>query len=272
MNKFKKMNYLMMKEIHNSEQMGSQMMNYASLYVFGQKTGHDVGFHENTLQGKTPTTLITDTFDYPFTYLNDYDETIYIGQYPYLEMNNLNKNKTYYIHGLFNHAVSLLSKELESVFNFYNFKHDIIKEAKKQINYFKQKNKKITSVHFRRTDYVRIGAALSLDYYKNALKYFNTDDVFLVFSDDIEWCKSKKDEVFQNKQAIFIENNKQNIDMCMISLCDNNLLSNSTYSLWGGILNKNKSAKIISSKTSPGGCDLSVCFKNWTCIDSTLER
>lgn len=266
------MNYLIMKEIHNSEQMGSQMMNYISLYLLGQKTGHSFAFHENSLHGRTPTTLITDTFNYPFVYLNTFDETVYLTKYPYPEMYSLNKDKTYYIHGLFHNAISILSKELKSVFNFYDFKQKIVEEAKKQIAFFKQKNKNITSVHFRRTDYAQIGAALSLDYYKEAIKYFNHDDVFLVFSDDITWCKTIKDEIFGNRCVVFSENNKQNIDMCMMSMCDNNLIANSTYSIWGAVLNKNKSAKIVSPKTAPGGCDLKLCFKNWICTDYTLER
>ena len=178
-------------------------------------------------------------------------------------MQNLNPNKTYHIHGLFHHAVRIWSQIIDDIVNnFYVFKSDIINEAKKQIKFYKTKQK-ITSVHFRRTDYVNIGAALSLDYYKKMISYYDVNDTFFVFSDDIPWCKSIKQEIFNNRNVIFIENNKQALDMCIMSLCDNMLLSNSTFSIWSAALNKNKEAKIISPQFSPGGCDMSLCFKNW---------
>jgi hypothetical protein len=262
-----------MKNIHNSEQMGSQMMNYACLYYYCKKYGHNVGLQPESAFGKFSSKIIADSFTYNFNYVNNVDDMIHINEYPYNQLDNIDKNKNYFVHGLFHRAISVWSSIKEDIRdNFYNFNNSILVEAKNKINYFKQKNKTITSVHFRRRDYVTLGAALKLDYYKNAVNQYNADDIFLVFSDDIEWCKSIKDEVFGNRNVFFSENNKQNIDMCMASLCDNNIVSNSTFSIWSAALNKNSKAKIVSTKFAPGGCDLSLAFQNWKILTSSIIR
>ena len=46
---------------------------------------------------------------------------------------------------------------------------------------------------------------------------------------------------------MFIEGN-QFEDLCLMSLCDHNVISNSSYSWWGAWLNKNENKKIISPK------------------------
>ena len=63
--------------------------------------------------------------------------------------------------------------------------------------------------------------------------------VFLVFSDDIEWCKS-------NIKANYIEyvQYDENIDLILMSKCDHNIISNSSFSWWAAWLNKNEN-KII---------------------------
>ena len=46
---------------------------------------------------------------------------------------------------------------------------------------------------------------------------------------------------------MFIEGN-QFEDLCLMSLCDHNIISNSSYSWWGAYLNQNKNKKIIVPK------------------------
>ena len=65
---------------------------------------------------------------------------------------------------------------------------------------------------------------------------------FLIFSDDITWCKKN----FIGDSFIFIENEVDFIDMYLMSMCINNIIANSTFSWWGAWLNKNKNKKIIS--------------------------
>jgi hypothetical protein len=106
---------------------------------------------------------------------------------------------------------------------------------------------KIVSLHFRRGDYLgdpQLFPVLEIDYYQKALSYFDEEDYsFAIFSDDIKWCKS----IFgEDKRIYYIEGNNQFIDLCLMSLCDHNIIANSTFSWWGAWLNDNPDKKIIA--------------------------
>jgi hypothetical protein len=142
------------------------------------------------------------------------------------------------------------------IFHYKNFNHrrdEIIKMVaiKELINTAKEKllhvvgernNKKLVSVHIRRGDLVTFNLLmLPLSYYKTAMSLFGSDVLFVVFSDDIEWCK----ENFENKNLRFVEKEKDYIELYMMSLCDHNIIANSTFSWWGAYLNQNKNKMVI---------------------------
>lgn len=48
------------------------------------------------------------------------------------------------------------------------------------------------SIHVRRGDYLKLPHALPFcgkSYYKNAIQYIGEDKIFIICSDDIDWCK-----------------------------------------------------------------------------------
>lgn len=107
------------------------------------------------------------------------------------------------------------------------------------------KNKTL-SLHIRRGNYVNLSniyPTVTINYCYKALEYFPDYNV-LVFSDDIEYCKT----MFKNKNFYFIENDRDIIDLYMMSLCDHNIISNSTFSWWGAWLNKKKNKVICPLK------------------------
>ena len=121
------------------------------------------------------------------------------------------------------------NKNLEILYN------DIIGKVKLRYN------KQIVSIHVRRGDYFlypNIHPVCTKKYYKTCMDCFD-GCVFLVFSDDIEWCKS-------NIKANYIEyvQYDENIDLILMSKCDHNIISNSSFSWWAAWLNKNEN-KII---------------------------
>ena len=106
---------------------------------------------------------------------------------------------------------------------------------------------KTVSVHVRRGDYLpRIGRhpICGMSYYNKSFEYFDDDNLFLIFSDDIEWCKNN----FEGNNFVFIENEKDYIDLYLMSLCKDNIICNSTFSWWGAWLNTNENKKVISPK------------------------
>jgi hypothetical protein len=104
---------------------------------------------------------------------------------------------------------------------------------------------KTCSVHVRRTDYV--GHPLFADlsrgnYYEEALRHFDSETVFVCFSDDVNWCKSR----FRDRRFIFIEGLRNIADLILISLCTGHIIANSSFSWWGAWLDPRKDKKVIA--------------------------
>jgi hypothetical protein len=136
---------------------------------------------------------------------------------------------------------------------FTNYKTEILKlfeidDTTK--NYLLEKygviiNQDTCSIHIRRGDYLGLPThhpTQSIDYYKNAIQIVGEKKHFLVFSDDIEWCKENFN--FLNNKT-FISDNKDYEDLYLMSLCKNNIIANSTFSWWGAWLNNNENKKVI---------------------------
>ncbi len=110
--------------------------------------------------------------------------------------------------------------------------------------------KKKISVHLRRTDYL-VASSLNLDesYYQKAFSYFNPDECqFLIFSDDIEECK--KMNLFNNPELggidfVFMSPDDAGVDMYLMTLCDGNIIANSTFSFWGAFPNRHENKKVV---------------------------
>jgi hypothetical protein len=99
------------------------------------------------------------------------------------------------------------------------------------------------ALHIRRTDYFTSGnhTVLGLDYYVEALKWFDNSKV-LVFSDDPEWCN--RQELFSGEKFFIAEGNTNYVDLCLMTLCSGHIIANSSFSWWGAWLSN--SSKIVA--------------------------
>ena len=148
---------------------------------------------------------------------------------------------------------------------FYNIREMLLKEftLKEELSEYSKtikekldKTKKTVSLHIRRGDYIsnsttnNIHGLCDLDYYNNAIKYLNNKlDIFdiYIFSDDILWAK----ENLRYKNMYFIESEDKRLaheDIYLMSLCDCNIIANSSFSWWGAWLNQNKEKTVIAPK------------------------
>ena len=112
------------------------------------------------------------------------------------------------------------------------------------------------SLHIRRGDYLansatnKIHGVLGLDYYKKAVKLLEEkqgDVQYFIFSDDVQWAK----ENLNIENAFFIDGQEERIpneDLYLMSLCNHNIIANSTFSWWGAWLNDNDKKVVISPK------------------------
>jgi hypothetical protein len=129
------------------------------------------------------------------------------------------------------------------------FKPDEITNEKIKTKYSKILEENNTcSIHVRRGDYLGLPnhfQTLTEEYYMKSSNPFNKDDLFLIFSDDISWCQKNFDFI---KNKIFITDLEDYEEIYLMSLCNNNIIANSSFSWWGAWLNENNDKIIISPK------------------------
>lgn len=105
----------------------------------------------------------------------------------------------------------------------------------------------LVSIHVRRGDYLRLNKKhppIDLAYIRDAMSYFDNNHRFLVFSDDIEWCKNN----IKGRAIDYWVDDDPIESMAMMASCHHNIISNSTFSWWGAWLNGNDNKVIIAPK------------------------
>lgn len=109
-------------------------------------------------------------------------------------------------------------------------------------------NPRTVSIHFRSYDKEdpeqKVYIKCSKDYYARAVEEFPNDSLFVVFSNDIEWCKENFVDIDRN--FIYIEGEAHYYDLYLMSLCKDNIICNSSFSWWGAYLNRNPSKCVIA--------------------------
>jgi hypothetical protein len=134
------------------------------------------------------------------------------------------------------------------------------------------------SLHIRRGDYItdaktyNVLGLCSLDYYKKCVSSLAKELGGLnlyVFSDDLAWVK---ENLICDYPLYFVDHGDIEYayeDMYLMSLCEHNIIANSSFSWWGAWLNKNKDKIvfapqkwIVNAKTT----DLDIIPETWNII------
>lgn len=118
------------------------------------------------------------------------------------------------------------------------------------------------AIHVRRGDYVGNAFYVDLtdtDYYQRAMQQFRHGK-FLVFSDDIEWCRDQ--EIFKDCEFFFED---EIADMNMMAACKGQIIANSSFSWWGAWLSpRYPENKVIAPKQwFSDGIERTILPKHW---------
>ena len=246
--------YIAMTGLSLTENLGSQMWNFATLYAISRRTGHRIIFFtEHANQGKglrlhyhfhgLPLELIS-MYDldesertvivYPVTRDVTVDSNVYL----------LDSRHNYNFTGLFISYKYWYSRR-DEVAQMYQFDPATVIEAQSLIERTpRARGRQIVAVHVRRCDYINgIFVNATREYYDAAFAHFDDATVnYLIFSDDLPWCRA----TFQDKTNIsYSDASSPIVDMCAMSLCDHNIIANSSFSFWGAFLNRNPNKRVI---------------------------
>lgn len=143
----------------------------------------------------------------------------------------------------------------EEIYNLFKLEDIYMDKIRNIYNSIKEehKNKTTVSLHVRRGDYLKLShfhTNLDNKYYDKAVRLFDNDILCIIFSDDIEWCKDnmkyRNMYICENIPDIGIPNDVT--ELMLMSMCDNNIIANSTFSWWGAWLNRNPDKKVIAPR------------------------
>jgi hypothetical protein len=105
------------------------------------------------------------------------------------------------------------------------------------------------SVHVRRSDYLTAKhlhtfAAVEAGYYAKAAAGF-AGAAFMVFSDDITWCR---DNLRLPGPVTFAEGTPAHEDLMLMAACRHHIIANSTFSWWGAWLNPRTDKQVCAPR------------------------
>lgn len=109
------------------------------------------------------------------------------------------------------------------------------------------------SIHVRRGDYVRYAGSfppITVDYVEKAMQKIRTGK-YMVFSDDIQWCKENLAHLDNSMQKFeYSEGRDEKGDLSLMASCGHHIIANSSFSWWGGYLGHNPDKVIVSPAQS----------------------
>ena len=140
--------------------------------------------------------------------------------------------------------------------NEFSFKKEIDERNKGLLQELKERT--TCSLHVRRGDYLKdpdFAGICDKDYYRRAVQQVKKEKgeniAFLVFSNDLAWCREELAPCFGDNPVVYVDWNKGTDsykDMLLMTKCDVNIIANSSFSWWGAYLNTNSNVLVIAPK------------------------
>lgn len=129
---------------------------------------------------------------------------------------------------------------------------------------------RLTAIHVRRGDYLKYPdhhPQQTENYYRSSIGKFPTIDnqygqKFIVFSDDPEWCGQQ--DMFLNMEICVLTDDIETL--ALMTLCDDFIIGNSSYSWWGAWLGQSVNKTVIAPKTWFG-----PAYAHWNTKDVYCE-
>ena len=145
----------------------------------------------------------------------------------------------------------------------FTFRDEILDPCKEMMDSVEGQ---VVGLHIRRTDFLTNPNHnfVGLEYYKKALENFNDSTNVLVLSDDPKWCHEQS--LFQDDRFMISDSENGYIDMCLMSMCTDYIIANSSFSWWAAWLGNR--GKVIAPKNwFPDSKDTSDLYcTNWEVI------
>ena len=248
-------------QLNKKGRLGNQLFQIASTIGTAKKINQDFSLPEweyqhcfknkLPLMGPQPELALVETVaDYqPFDLeqLSDNEEAV-------IDLNGYFQSEKYFLHAQ------------EEIRRYFEFSDEILEHINKK--YSNVLDEYDTTIHVRRGDYLNLKNVYHIP---SHLYYFKATSILLVkkavvFSDDIEWCKT----VFKDTDCHFVNEREHDsyeisstfsaeanakrftfedtVELALMSMFKNNIISNSTFSWWAAWLNNDPAKQVIAPK------------------------
>jgi len=215
--------------------LGNQMFQYAALRGIAAARGYDFCIPQSDFVDEWKDHQLFETFKLPHNNNRGYQlqpEYYQEKQFHYDQKYVDNCPDQICLFGYFQ-TERYFENIADSIREDYTFHDEIIETCTK----FIEQVDNPLALHVRRTDYVSKAAdhpPCSAEYYQEALGKFDDDRNVIVFSDDPVWCKEQS--IFSSDRFMVAEGNDNRYDLCLMSLCNDFIIANSSFSWWGAWL------------------------------------
>lgn len=254
--------------------LGNMLFQVATTIAFGEQLNTECCFTnvKNHLQYLNEETFFNPSLKHAEEYNFIFDkfkshsipENLHVYEYPFEYIPHLPTDNSL-IEGYFQSEKYFINSR-ESILKILNPTQNIEEEINKQLSFLPPE---FNAIHVRLGDYLKLShchANQSLNYYYEAMEKINSNHPYVIFSDSIDLCK----QYFKDKKYCFF-NNKDYIDLYVMSKAKNFIISNSSYGWWGAWMN-NDITKIVYAPKNWFGPNLKhqktedIIPKSWNLI------
>ena len=223
--------------------LGNQMFQISKALSEGYENGIEVVFRPSAfipMHGNQPTKYLENIYrDLTFKEINENLERVSEPSWSF-NKTNIFYYKSIEFYGYYQSSKNFKNHE-EKIKEIFKPTKEFIKKIKSLYPEIFYKNS--ISIHVRRGDYLSISEILPVidkTYIDECLKQIGKYSNIFIFSNDKDWCK----ENLKYDNVTVVENLDDYEELWAISLCNHNIMSNSSFSWWGSYLNKNINKKI----------------------------
>ena len=226
--------------------LGNQMFQYAALRGIADKHGYDFTIPESDFNDEWNDHQLFEVFDLPNLKNRGRvaDKFLQERQFNYDPELVEQCPDDVSLYGYFQ-TERYFSHIADSIKEDFTFKKDVVENCKEVMEELSEP----IALHVRRTDYVEKSQdhpPCSMKYYHEALKRFHEKRPVVIFSDDVKWCKEQ--DIFKPDRFLVSETDNNIYDMCMMTMCDDYIIANSSFSWWGAWLSHNPDPTVIAPK------------------------
>ena len=226
--------------------LGNQMFQYAALRGIADKHGYDFTIPESDFNDEWNDHQLFEVFDLPNLKNRGRvsDKFLQERQFNYDPELVEQCPDDVSLYGYFQ-TEKYFSHITDSIKEDFTFKKDVLENCKEVMEELSEP----IALHVRRTDYVEKSQdhpPCSLKYYHEALKRFHEKRPVVIFSDDVKWCKEQ--DIFKPDRFLVSETDNNVYDLCMMTMCDDYIIANSSFSWWGAWLSHNPDPTVIAPK------------------------